>query len=140
MKKFKIHVFNFYHQYNKCKDYRNNLKENEAIIHIDFSENFTCKYHNEVQAMHFIKDQITLHTGVLYLQNEKPVSFCSISPNNEHCPEAIWAHLDPILKYIRSAIPNVTTLHFFSDGPTTQYRQKKNFYLFSKNIYEYGWV
>lgn len=26
----------------------------------------------------------------------------------------------------------------FSDGPTTQYRQKKNFYLFSKKIYEYG--
>ncbi|KAJ8720692.1 hypothetical protein PYW08_006157 [Mythimna loreyi] len=88
--------------------------------------------------MHFIKDQITLHTGVLYVTNERPISFCSISPSNEHCPEAIWAHLDPILKYIKAGYPNVSVLHFFSDGPTTQYRQKKNFFLFSKNIYEYG--
>ncbi|VVC99595.1 unnamed protein product [Leptidea sinapis] len=39
-------------------------EDHESCIHIDFSENFTCKYHKEIQSMHFIKEQITLHTGL----------------------------------------------------------------------------
>lgn len=35
-------------------------------------------------------------------------------------------------------MPTVKTIHFFSDGPATQYRQKLNFYLLSTRIYEYG--
>ncbi|CAK1603667.1 unnamed protein product [Parnassius mnemosyne] len=102
MKQFKIHIFNFYHQYKKYKDCINNLESYEACIHIDFSENFTCKYHKEIQAMHFIKEQITLHTGVIYIKGEKkPISFCSISADNQHNPEAIWAHLDPVLQHIK---------------------------------------
>ncbi|CAK1603666.1 unnamed protein product [Parnassius mnemosyne] len=141
MKQFKIHIFNFYHQYKKYKDCINNLESYEACIHIDFSENFTCKYHKEIQAMHFIKEQITLHTGVIYIKGEKkPISFCSISADNQHNPEAIWAHLDPVLQHIKSNYPNIFNIHFFSDGPTTQYRQKKNFYLFSDKVFKYGFT
>lgn len=92
--------------------------------------------------MHFgaSKKQITLHTGVLYVKNEKPFTFCSISAENSHGPEAIWAHLDPILEHIRSAYPYINTpsytLHFHSDGPTSQYRQKMNFFLLCKKMYE----
>lgn len=124
MKKFKTHVFNFYYQYNEYRSCKKNLTDKEVIIHIDFSENFTCKYLKEIQAMLFIKDQITLHTGVIYLKNLKdPISFCTISPSNEHGPEAIWSHLDPILKYTKSDFPNTHLyLALFSDRPTTQYR------------------
>lgn len=88
--------------------------------------------------MHFgsSKNQITLHTGVFYLKDtDKPVSFCSISPNNSHNPQAIWAHLDPIMKYIKLYYAGIDTIYFFSDGPTSQ---KKNFFLFSHNIFKYG--
>lgn len=82
--------------------------------------------------MHFgaSKVQVSLHTGLLYSKGNEPISFCTISPCNYHGPEAIWAHLDPILKLIKNEFPNVIGIHFFSDGPTSQYRQKKNFYLF----------
>lgn len=42
---------------------------------------------------------------------------------------AIWAHLDPILEMVKSQNPDVQNLHFFSDGPATQYKQKGNFYM-----------
>lgn len=131
MKKFTTHTFNLVHQYQQYKKCIKNLESNEIAIHIDFSENWICKLNEEVQAMHFgsSKTQITLHTGVFYLKDtEKPVSFCSISPNNSHNPEAIWAHLDPVLKYIKLHYPEVDNIHFFSDGPTSQYRQKKPFF------------
>lgn len=54
IKPFKKHVFNFYYQYNQYKLCAENLQEHEALIHIDFSENYVCKYHQEVQAKHFV--------------------------------------------------------------------------------------
>lgn len=47
---------------------KDNLKENEAIIHFDFSENYACKYSQEIQSAHFggSKKQISLHTSVIY--------------------------------------------------------------------------
>lgn len=142
MKNFLIHSYNISHQYKTYKYCITNLKDNETVIHIDFSENYSCKLHTEIQALHFgaSKVQITLHTGVLYIKdNHRPTSFCSISPANIHSPEAIWAHLAPILRYLKITHPQVDTLHFYSDGPTSQYRNKKNFYLLSQ-IETYGFT
>lgn len=43
------------------------MTENEIIIHIDFSENYCCKYDKEIQSVHFGPSQthVTLHTGVV---------------------------------------------------------------------------
>ncbi|CAH2095032.1 unnamed protein product [Euphydryas editha] len=128
--KFKTHVFNFLHQNDEYKNCKEHLDENEAAIHCDFSENYVCKMGTEVQSMHFgaSKIQVTLHTGVIYCKETKQ-SFCTISPSNIHQPEAIWAHLIPILEVTKTLIPNLKKLYIFSDGPSSQYKQKKNFYL-----------
>ena len=68
--------------YRMCK---NNLEANEALLHIDFSENYACKLNEEVQTFHYgaSKAQATLHTGVIYIGGDfKPISFCTISPSN----------------------------------------------------------
>ncbi|KAJ8720812.1 hypothetical protein PYW08_006277 [Mythimna loreyi] len=137
--KFKKHYFNIYHAYQMYKKCKETLSDTECIIHCDFSENYLAKLREEVQATHFgaSKQQFTLQTGVIYTKNEQGLqekSFCTISPNNSHGPIAIWAHLTPVLEYIKRTSRNVTTLHFFSDGPTTQYRQKGNFYLMTEMI------
>ncbi|KAI8432593.1 hypothetical protein MSG28_013580 [Choristoneura fumiferana] len=125
--------------YKKCKD---NLTDQEILLHCDFSENYACKLAEEVQALHFgaSKRQISLHTGVFYAKDDDkaPTSFCTISPNTNHSPGAIWAHLAPVIQLIKDKYPKVTTLHFYSDGPTTQYRQKKNFYLINKTVSQFG--
>lgn len=38
------HIFNILHQYNSIKQLKDSLSENDAIVHIDFSENFCTKY------------------------------------------------------------------------------------------------
>ena len=40
-------------------------------------------------------------------------------------------HMTPILKNIRAEHPQISTVHFVSDSPTTQYRNKTNFWLAS---------
>ncbi|KAA0721693.1 hypothetical protein E1301_Tti014312 [Triplophysa tibetana] len=59
-------------------------------------------------------------------------SYATISSSLRHDERAIWAHIEPLLKDVRERCsPPPTTLHVMSDGPVTQYRNKKNFYLLS---------
>ena len=123
------HKFNIKHQYSEMKKIKENLGEKEAAIVIDFSENYACKYMNEIQSFHFgaSRNQVCLHTGVFY-KKDLTQAFCTISPNTRHDPASIWAHLDPIL--MSDFATNVEILHFMSDSPSTQYRCAKNFFLF----------
>lgn len=136
---FKKHIFNIKQQYHA---YSHALLPNEAVIHIDFSENYSCKLAKEVQGHHFgaSPNQITLHTCVLYTKTDvlNHKSFCTISSSNEHGPSAICVHLKPILKHLKSNYEMVDTLRNFSDGPCSQYRQKKFFYLFDRQIFEHS--
>lgn len=129
----KRHLFNIENQaaaYNKCKD---NIKEDEAIIHCDFSENYKCKLHEEIQSFHFgsSRNSASLHTVVVYLKNRKPIPICTISKVTDHEPHGIWAHLIPVINFIKKDCEiNLKNLYVFSDGPSSQYRQKKNYFLF----------
>lgn len=136
MIKFKQHLFNIHWQYKAYRQVREDLKDHECLIHVDFIENYLCKYANEVQSVHFggSHQQATLHTGVLYIAAQNPIAFCSISPSRRHDPPAIWAHLDPVLDMVQSRFPQVSRLHFFSDGPATRYRQKVNFKPFKRGF------
>ena len=133
------HFYNIKHQYKAIRQLKENLTEKDALIHIDFSENLSCKYFSEIQSMHFgaSQRQISLHTGVLYTC-EKSMSFCSISDHLKHGPSAIWGHLEPVLKIVKEEHPTVDHLYFLSDGPTTQYRCRDNFYLLSRIPIEMG--
>ena len=111
----------------------------ECTIYIDFSVIYTCGYSREILSIIFgaSHQQATLHTGVLYLKG-KTTSFCTISPSLRHDPVAIWAHLEPIFEHAKGTQPQLDTVHFVSNGPTTQYRQKGNFYLMSRIIHHQG--
>lgn len=65
--KFAGHILRVKHQYAEIRKARQNLQPGEVAIHIDFSENFTCKSGTEVQASHFgHQPQIMIHQGMFY--------------------------------------------------------------------------
>ncbi|WAR01361.1 hypothetical protein MAR_007919 [Mya arenaria] len=132
------HIFNITHQYREIRQLRQTLNEKSMIIHVDFSENFNCKYGKEIQSMHFgaSQRQISIHTGVAYLQGTA-TAFSTISDCLKHSPPAIWAHLNPVLQHMKTK-SSVDSVHFVSDGPTTQYRSRSNFFLFSTEIIDMG--
>ncbi len=143
LKKFKRHLFNIKTQFNYYRELKKNMKSNECLIHIDFSENYSCKFHKEIQAVHFASShqQATLHTGVLYIGGEEDhLCFTTISPCKEKGPPAIWAHLSPVLNHLKETCPTVSIIHFFSDGPCSQYRQKGNFYMLTTELYNQGFT
>ncbi|KAH9640377.1 hypothetical protein HF086_003063 [Spodoptera exigua] len=78
-----VHKINF--QYIGIKTLKNNLPVQEALLHVDFSENYALKFAEEVQAFHFggSRQQVSLHTSVAYTHNftsgvVTPMSYCTI--------------------------------------------------------------
>lgn len=125
------HCGNIKNQYITTKDIKANLSKEECLVYIDFSENSGTKYNSEVQASHWHKNQITMHTAMIYYK-EIAQAFCSVSTSLCHDAIAVWAHLVPILQEIKKNAPQITTLHILSDSPATQYRNKKIFYIISQ--------
>lgn len=105
------------------------ISDTEVVVHLDFSENYACKLHTEIQAFHFggSRKQATIHTSVVYTSDGSQ-SHATISDSPRH-ERAVWAHIEPILKKLKEQKPILTSIHFMSDGPVTQYRNKRNFYL-----------
>lgn len=131
---FMNHLNNIYHQYQAINHAKRRVDQETAVLHIDFAENYICKYAEEVQAVHFgaSKSQVSLHTAVLYHFGEYDsiiTPFCTIAENLRHDPVFICNHLLPILNIIKTSHPNLKTMHFVSDGPSSQYRNKSMFFL-----------
>ncbi|KAL4711611.1 hypothetical protein ACJJTC_003628 [Scirpophaga incertulas] len=139
--KFLKHKYNIWHQYQAIHKVKQQLKPGEVLLHIDFSENYQCKYASETQSVHFgaSRQQLSLHTCVLYYCDVpgtlKTISFCSVSDCLRHDAAAIYAHLKKSLRYLRQDRNLIiTTLHVLSDGPSGQYKNKTNCFLFTQHL------
>ena len=132
------HLFHLKYQYSVCSDH---CKNHEMWLHIDFVENCIGKEGlREVQSTHFgdAHSQITLHDGHAYLAGRERISFCTMSNDDSHGPSAIWSHLLPVLQDLKTSYPEVTHLHFMSDGPVTQYPGRSNMHLLANIPFDLG--
>lgn len=127
------HLANHYNQLRAINFIKQNLTSSDGLLHIDFSENYGCKYGTEIKSAHFggSKGQLSLHTCVYYSQQSqssiKTTCICTVSQDLRHDPVLICAHLKPVLEQIKLLTPDLKDLHILSDGPTTQYRNKTMF-------------
>ena len=140
---YRRHLFNLKSQYRHYRELRETLKDTESFIHVDFSENYNAKLPKEIQSMHFGASlpQISLNTGYYTTgQTNKIQSFCLVSDSLRHDPSAVWAYLVPILTDMKEKHTAIEYILFYSDGPTAQYCQKINFYLFSTLIFDLGFL
>lgn len=144
---FMTHKFRVYNQKKFSKYVRTNLNDDEVFLVVDFSENYQLKYSSQVQSCHFgaSNEQLALHTGAYFTKiksNDSTVikvrTFCTVSSSNRHDAAAIWGHLLPIFMKIKEDHDNVTRVHIMSDGPTKQYRNKSNMYLFCYYMEYFG--
>ena len=141
LRKLGKHVFNIRNQYRAIQEIKQNLADNEVRLHCDFSENYNLKYAANIQSCHFgaSNQQATLHVGMVYLKGQE-FGFATVSGCRRHDPSAIWAHLSPIMKKVRQDHPAVDVVYFVSDGPTTQYRCKGNFFLMCTLPFDWGFT
>lgn len=139
--KFLFHEGIISHQFRALRFLKKRLNEEEILIHMDYSENYSLKYASEVQSFHFggSRKQITLHTCEIYFKKDaysqvSSKSMCTLSQSLDHGPHAVWAHLQPVFQMIKNTVPKIKAVHFLSDSPATQYRNRTIFYLLGSAI------
>ena len=94
-----------------------------ALVHINFAENSTCTWQDEIQSAYWNQRQITVYTVMSYHQH-KTVPWIIASENRDHDKRAVTAFLAIILNKLKNDMPNVKTVNIWTDGPSSQYKNK----------------
>ena len=90
----------------------------ERFMQVDFSENYTCMYQDDIQSAHWKQDQVSLFTAAISF-NGKQHSKVIASDNLDHGKDAVVAYVD----YLLDTLPaSVKTVSVWSDGPSSQFK------------------
>ena len=64
------HLFRAKWQINMLETCKETLSDNEAVTVMDFSENYSCRFQNEVQSAFFDTNQVTIHPMMMYYKKD----------------------------------------------------------------------
>ena len=96
------------------------------LLQMDFAENYTTVFQDETQSAHWRKRQISIYTAMYYYRGStSPVVIVSDTRDHEKCSVATFTHI--LLKMI-SRLPQVEGIQIWTDGPSSQFKNK---YIFS---------
>ena len=124
-------------QYEQLKSLKENLEVNEAIVQMDFAENYSCQTIEEVQSAYWNASMVTLHPAVAYYRSEDGAelthkSMMFVSDEMGHNSSTVFAFLKELTPHLKVILPNIKHIHYYTDSPTSQYRNKTIFYLLSR--------
>ena len=134
----------------QAKDFESkteNLQEDEAVVQVDVSENYTCKHREEIQTAHWSEEQVTIFPVAIWtISDDKRQKTCSshvfaTDDRNQH-KKAVAVFMDKVLKFL---VPEkglkVKRVYLFSDGPSSQFKNKHmvNFYHKQRKDVKFTW-
>lgn len=131
-------------QYGQLKDLKRNLKPGEMVIQVDFSENWFSQCADSVQGAYFNQSQTTLHCAVAWWREGNTImkkAFLHCSPVNAHGADMIHAIMSQtITEDLKDLIEekNIRRIHYWSDSPTSQYRNRFMFHFIATHEKKFG--
>ena len=115
------------------KERKSSLKDGEAILVSDFSENYSFVVQDAAQGLHWNNLQATIHPFVLYyydpeLNSVNKKSYACISDHMNHDTDAVFTFLKSFIDdSIKPNFPDIKKIIYFSDGSSAQYKDHENF-------------
>ena len=115
-------------QMSAYKDCKTSLKDNEALIIVDFAENFTCKQFAEAQSAYYARNSVTVHPMVILFSESSAVkrdSVIVISDDLKHDSSAVKVFVQQLADHVKTHYPHINHLIFWSDGAGCQYKSRQ---------------
>lgn len=112
------------------KQLKSNLKENECLVILDFSENYKFVVQSSVQGFYYNNSQATVHPFVFYYCKDGELSqksFVAISESTQHDCVMVFTFQTQFIQHIKNFLPHVSKIIYMSDGAPAQYKNKNNF-------------
>ncbi|CAG2223343.1 unnamed protein product [Mytilus edulis] len=134
LNEFRAHVYRVQTQYEQIRTLKENLAKYNVICQMDFAENYSCVHADEVQSAYFDKASVTLHPVVLYYKVDGDInlhhkSFVFVSDEPGHNSSTVYAFIKDLIPKILQIAPGTKAVHYITDSPTSQYRNKYIFHL-----------
>ncbi len=142
MENFRDHVKRVKLQFHNNRLLKEGIPEHEFILQMDFSENYSCRSVDEVQSAYWNQVSVTLHPVVAYFKDGnlqlKHKNFVIVSDEMSHGPRTVITFIDQMMKELKEMDPNVQRIHYWTDSPSSQYRNKDIFHLVATHRDRYG--
>lgn len=139
---FRCHVQRVQTQYREIRRLEENLPQGEVLLWMDFAENYTCASLEEVQSAYWNTSMVSLHTMVAYFPGDRIQRslqcYVAVSDVLSHNATAVFTILKKVLPIIKEDYPLVRKIHYLTDSPTSQYRNKTIFQLLIDHEMEFG--
>jgi len=97
-----------------------------------FSENYTCSTLEEIQSAYWNSSTVTLHLAVIYYHRDHAIelkhsSYVYVSEVLHHNASMVISIIDKLVKTVKAVVQNIEYIHFWTDSPISQYRNKTMF-------------
>ena len=116
------------------KKHLEELKDNEMLIHVDYSENYKNKQQNEIKSAFYGQGLFTIFTARIYVKNEEQIvseCFALITLENDHSCNVSFSLNDYLIKEAFN-YKQCDVVKFCSDGCASQFRSRYAFYMMTK--------
>lgn len=125
------HAFISCQQSEYYKALKNRIQNDEAIINLDFAENYAFIVQNAPPGFHWNNNQATVFVAFIYYkdndsQETKGKGFVVISDNLNHDTAAVYTYQVLLIDYVKRNFPEVKKIYYFSDGAPQQFKNYKN--------------
>ena len=145
MTAFREHAERVKIQYKAMKDLKVQLLPTQCIIQMDFAEDYHCQNNDEVQNAYFGAGNVTIFPAVVYYRDAESAellvkSIAFISDEGSHDSYAVHAILDKLLPIVKQFVPDLKQVFYWTDSPTSQFRNKTIFHIISEHKEEYNCV
>ena len=104
---------------------------NEAILQIDYSENFKITNQSEIQSAYYFDTQVSLlGAHVIFCQEDglkKEKSFVVLSDITKHDTSTVYCCYKKIQAWIQNEVPNLQKTSLITDGCAAQFKNCKQF-------------
>jgi hypothetical protein len=123
------HIRRIKTQYMEINNLRNSLAPNQEITcQMDYAENYNCVFQDEPSQVYYDRRQITLHPMVIHFRDVSGSlvhrSYVGISGYNNHSASTTLAFIQKLIPELLKLLPNLNTIHYITDSPASQYRNK----------------
>jgi len=138
---FEQHVQRVREQYQQVRKLKENLPEDEVMVQMDFAENYSCRSLNEPQPAYWNLTMVTLHPVVAYYKDNgelKHKSYVVVSDELTHSSSTVCAFLDKIMPELKTLKPELKCVHYWTDSPSSQYRNRYIFHVVANHDTLYG--
>ena len=111
---------------------KKSLKDGEAYVIMDFSENYAATCQDDTQQSFFGKNQIGLFTVVSYFgKNCESMSLLIANDDASHSKEQVFYYIRLIVTELKKKYSHLNKIFFVTDGSPTQF---KNRYIISSLV------